>query len=1026
MLHKNYIFQVLALLLFLSVLFVPTKAEAMNEQTPALSPYPVLNEKQNFIDAEDYFSNKADFVLAEQLYHEVYRQLPSEMVAERAYVGLRRVFALSNGRKQNEALEFMDEIEKILGEENDENQLLWADLYTYRAKAYAVNQKTDKALEFNDKAMVIKKANYPEAHIKLGESYAVYTYVHNYFTRRLDLVASYLDLEEKVVANNPNTYSKYAQVALHYNLAYFYSYQGEYLKASTNGKKAIQLLDKFKELHLTYMSRLYTLMGAVYLKMEDGSPAIKYITKSLEYPVINRQDSLDRAITYTNLAYGYSMGVDQKLATTYFKKALTYYGPEDLKYKAYSLDKIAEHYLSYPDIESQQNILDSAYYYVDKNIKFHKRIYPEKSPFLAAPYMALAHLHGINENYDQVLSHIQTALINSVPNFNNNSIDSNPSVKDCLYGHLTENVLMKKGYALFNVAKLQNDNKALLQSISINHLLDSIYSFKKQYFNDESSIIDNPNIQTNYGTIIEILHHIYVKTQDEKYIQQIFNYMERVKGNILLRNLSSIKKSELFGVPDSLLIRGKAISTAINNYLRIHPERIVSNTKEILVSNDSLYQLLQQKAELENIFKEFYPQYYQVRFQSLSTNLEDVKKRLNDHALIEFYWARNDLFALYIDNKTSNIFKIPMDSKLRYNIDSHINFLKQNSKDGFLNFQKNAHELYVKLLAPILKEKTPSKLIIVTDGPLAAIPFETLLTHETQLESINYRDLPYLIKNTAISYAYSTNTLFQAYERSSMLENPRLLAFSFSDQNNSNTGSEVLNQYNLFPLAGAAKEVASLGKVIPPSRFKSLFGNAATKSAFFENHQDFDLIHLALHAQSDNKNRFNNRIFFHPKKDNLDSESFICFAHELYDLAPPPRLVVLGACNTGAGTNYAGEGTYSTARGFIYAGTPSVVMSLWPLSDQASKYINGSFYDQILHGTPLDEALRKAKLSFIQSADEWTAHPSRWAALNVIGSTKPIVKSNWSYWYWLSSAIIISFLVFIFNRLRKRNNLIRD
>jgi CHAT domain-containing protein len=868
--------------------------------------------------------------------------------------------------------------------------------------------------------MVIKKAKYPKAHVKFGESYAVYSYVHNYFTRRLDLVADYLELEEEVVATHPDTYSKYQQVALHYNLSYFYSYQGEYLKASTHGKKAIQILDKFKKLHQSYMSKLYALMGAVYLKMEDGSPAIKYIKKALDYPVVNRRDSLERAVAYTNLAYGYSLGIDLELATTYFKKAFTYYGPEDLKYKAYSLDKIAEHYLSYPDIESQQNILDSAYYYVDKNIKFHRSIYPEKSPFLAAPYIALSHIYGINEDYDQALSHIQTALINSVPNFDNNSIDSNPLVKDCLYGHLTENILMKKGYALFNLAKLENDNKALLQSISINRLLDSIYSLKKQYFNDESSIIDNPNIQTNYGTIIEILHHIYVKTQDEKHIQQTFNYMERVKGNILLRNLSDMKKSELFGVPDSLLLRGKVISAAINNYLRIHPERIVSNTKEILVSNDSLYQLLQQKNELENIFKKHYPQYYQVRFQSLSTKLEDVKKQLNGHALIEFYWAGSDLFALYIYDNTSNIFKIPLDAKLRYNIDSHIEFLKLNSKDGYLNFQKNAHELYNKLLAPIFKEEIPSKLIIVTDGPLAAIPFETLLTKETKLESINYRDLPYLIKNTAISYAYSANTLFQAYEQSTILDAPRLLAFSFSDQNNSSAGSEVLNQYNLFPLAGAAQEVASLGKVIPPSRFKSFFGNAATKSAFFENYQDFDLIHLGLHAQSDHKNRFNNRIFFHPKKDNLDSENFICFAHELYDLAPPPRLVVLGACNTGAGTNYTGEGTYSTARGFIYAGTPSVVMSLWPLSDQASKHINGQFYDQILDGAPLDEALRKAKLSFIQSADEWTAHPSRWAALNVIGSTKPIAKSNWSNWLWVFGAFVICSLAFTFNVFRKQ------
>ncbi|MFT7452407.1 MAG: hypothetical protein ACI9VN_003141, partial [Patescibacteria group bacterium] len=265
MLHKNSFFQVLAVMLLL--IFSSTAVEAMNEQSPTPSPYPTLNEKQNFLDAEDYFTNKADFVLANQLFKEVYQQLPSELVSERAYLRLRRAFTLCNLREPNEALELLANIEKDLGEEHDENQLLWADLYTYRAKAYAINRNVEKALEFNDKAMVIKKAKYPKAHVKFGESYAVYSYVHNYFTRRLDLVADYLELEEEVVATHPDTYSKYQQVALHYNLSYFYSYQGEYLKASTHGKKAIQILDKFKKLHQSYMSKLYALMGAVYLKM---------------------------------------------------------------------------------------------------------------------------------------------------------------------------------------------------------------------------------------------------------------------------------------------------------------------------------------------------------------------------------------------------------------------------------------------------------------------------------------------------------------------------------------------------------------------------------------------------------------------------------------------------------------------------------------------------------------------------------------------------------------------------------------
>ena len=168
---------------------------------------------------------------------------------------------------------------------------------------------------------------------------------------------------------------------------------------------------------------------------------------------------------------------------------------------------------------------------------------------------------------------------------------------------------------------------------------------------------------------------------------------------------------------------------------------------------------------------------------------------------------------------------------------------------------------------------------------------------------------------------------------------------------------------------------------------------------------------MALHAQSDQNNRFNNRIFFHPDEGS-DSEEYICYAHELYDLNPHPRLVVLGACNTGAGMNYKGEGVYSTARGFAYAGTPSVVMSLWPLSDQASKLIITSFYSLISKGMALDQAIQEAKLNFISQADEWTAHPSKWAALNIIGSAKPITKS-FSWWSRIGLTGGILLLVFM-------------
>jgi CHAT domain-containing protein len=1018
MLHKTN-FLLLGVCLFL--LGQPLFAQ----QRPA-SPYPALNEKRNFLDAEDYFKNKADFVLAEQLFREVYNRLSPKQPMEKAYVGLRRAFTLNNLNKQNESLKLLDAIEKTIPANGKEGELLLADLYTYRAKAYAKNIVVDKALEWNDKAMVIKKKYYPELHPKMAESYAVYTYVHNYFTLDMGLTLDYLELEQQVVAKHPEEYPRYEQVALHYNMASFYSKQAEYLKASTNGKRAIQLLDPARQLHPAYMANCYALMATVHLRMEDADPAIKYIEEAMKYEVVNRKDSLARALAYTNLGYAYSLKWEMETATNYFKQAMGYYSERDTIYRAYGLDKLAEHYLNYPNVESNRPVLDSAYACMNAALRIYQSKYPEPNYNLAIPYGTLGFYYGVVDELEKSLHYFHAALLNSVPNFNNSDVFSQPLARDCIDGYLTELMLMNKSYASYALAKKNNDEKALLYSLSVNKLIDSLHDIKKRFFLDEYSIINHPNIQRNYGLILDILYYAHQKYPQQNHIQQFFNYMEQVKGNILLRNLSDIQQSKLYGVPDSLLVKSTHIAAGINDYLRIHPESIAGNYSEITNLNDTLFQLMRQKEGLEKHFRDHYPQYYQVRFQSPPPSIDQVKEKLKQHSLLEFYWTADAIFALYISKKEPQLFRIPVDATLTSAIDAHINFLKENSKEGFLNFQKTAYELYSILLAPIFKENIPSKLIIVTDGPLAAIPFETLLTSESHFKTINYRDLPYLLHKSAISYAYSTNTLLQAYDKSTLLDAPRLLAFSFSDEKGSENGADILSKYGLFPLAGAAAEVKSLGNLVPSDRFTSFYGPMAIKEHFFANYQNFDLIHLALHAQSDHHNRFNNRVFFHPPAEEDASESFICYAHELYALSPPPRLVVLGACNTGAGTHYTGEGTYSTARGFIYAGTPAVVMSLWPLSDQASKQINSTFYKAILTGASLEEALQQAKLDFIASSDEWTAHPSRWAALNVVGSTLPIVKPAMSFTYWaVGVGLLLLTLMVSYGYWRKKNGAVR-
>lgn len=94
------------------------------------------------------------------------------------------------------------------------------------------------------------------------------------------------------------------------------------------------------------------------------------------------------------------------------------------------------------------------------------------------------------------------------------------------------------------------------------------------------------------------------------------------------------------------------------------------------------------------------------------------------------------------------------------------------------------------------------------------------------------------------------------------------------------------------------------------------------------------------------------------------------------------RLVVLSACETGVGEIHAGEGVYGLRRAFQEAGVKNVLNSLWPVSDEGTRFLMVKFYEQFLAGRTAREALRAAQIAMLDS--DWN-HPYYWAAFVMVG-----------------------------------------
>jgi CHAT domain-containing protein len=109
---------------------------------------------------------------------------------------------------------------------------------------------------------------------------------------------------------------------------------------------------------------------------------------------------------------------------------------------------------------------------------------------------------------------------------------------------------------------------------------------------------------------------------------------------------------------------------------------------------------------------------------------------------------------------------------------------------------------------------------------------------------------------------------------------------------------------------------------------------------------------------------------------------------DIYNLKLPAELVVLSACQTGLGKEIKGEGLIGLTRGFMYAGAPRIVASLWKVDDRATSELMKRFYQGLLGPEALRPAgaLRQAQLS-LWKQKQWRA-PYYWAAFVLQGEWK--------------------------------------
>ncbi len=162
----------------------------------------------------------------------------------------------------------------------------------------------------------------------------------------------------------------------------------------------------------------------------------------------------------------------------------------------------------------------------------------------------------------------------------------------------------------------------------------------------------------------------------------------------------------------------------------------------------------------------------------------------------------------------------------------------------------------------------------------------------------------------------------------------------------------------LSPLPGAEAEAKHLGQVLGT---EPLIGDAATESAVAARMEGARILHFATHGLLEAEDAYSQSLLSSLAFAPSEGDDGFLTAKETARMTLRAELAVLSACDTGRGM-ISGDGVVGLARGYISAGVPTVVVSLWPVNDAATAQLMADYYQALLAGRPKAEALRLATL----------------------------------------------------------------
>jgi len=367
--------------------------------------------------------------------------------------------------------------------------------------------------------------------------------------------------------------------------------------------------------------------------------------------------------------------------------------------------------------------------------------------------------------------------------------------------------------------------------------------------------------------------------------------------------------------------------------------------------------------------------------------LKEIQGSLrSDEVVLEYVLSEPNSYCVWISKKHAGLQILTIGRKRIEDLtQEYLNTIRAKRDDLVLSKQ-----LYNFLLGSLPSEADAERHIVVPDGILNLLPFDTLRDSEGAL-LLNRRTISYAPASTVLNVLRSTKNA-QSPPRaflgvgdvpykdqggiSNKIDKPtavkqRLLR-GFSDA----LGTP------LHDLPQTREEIIEVSKIVGKDEVV-LLGSNATETAFkSEPLSDFKIIHIAAHGFSDTQ--FPERSGLVLGVDPNSHDDGLLQVREIIRLHFNADLVTLSACNTGVGKLQGEEGITNLVEAFLVSGAKAVVASLWSADDIYTSALMERFYTHIAEGQDKAAALRHAKIDLLAKYGRQVP-PYYWGAFILVG-----------------------------------------